>query len=80
MTKQDIVNNKRYFAIIITYGIVLGVIYSFWMYKSDLPVWSYILVGAAFIIGSIVWSFIYFNIKNKKNNDSDAQEIAEENK
>ena len=79
MTKQDIVNNKRYFAIIITYGIVLGVIYSFWMYKSDLPVWSYILVGAAFVIGSIAWSFIYFNIKNKKNNNSDENDKIEEN-
>lgn len=79
MTKQDIVSNKRSFIIIIAYGIVLGIIYSFWMYKKDLPMWSYILVGAAFIIGSIAWSFIYFNIKNKKNNNSNENDKIEEN-
>ena len=69
MSTNDIKNNKHYFSLIIIYGIILGIVYGYWMYKKDLPLWADIIVFIAFIaagIGCAFLSTIYEAKKNKK--------------
>ena len=58
MSNGDIRNNRHYFILIIVYGCILGVIYSYWMAAEGLPVWSYILVGLGFVLAGILCAFL----------------------
>ena len=79
MNTQDIKQNKHYFIIIIVYGVILGIIYSYWMFKEDLDLWTCILVGILFVlcgVGCAFLSTLYVAKKNKKK----AEEISVEEK
>lgn len=79
MNTQDIKQNKHYFILIIVYGVILGVIYSYWMFKEDLDLWACILVGVLFVlcgVGCAFLSTLYVAKKNKKK----AEEISVEEK
>lgn len=67
MTKQDIINNKHNFGLAICYGIVFAIVYGYWMYKEELPIWSYILVAVGFIAIGIAAGFIITALSVKKN-------------
>lgn len=66
MTKEAIKNNKHYFTLSIVYGIILGIVYGFWMYQEDMPIWAYVLVIAGFTLAGIAIAFIMTAVKAKK--------------
>ncbi len=74
MKKQDIKENGYYFRLIIIYAIILGIVYSFWMYKTGLPIWSYVLVGVLFLLGGIGLAFLYVQRKASKKAKEEAIE------
>lgn len=84
MNTKDIVNNKHYFTIIIVYGVILGIVYGYWMYREDLPIWSFILVGFGFLALAVLIAFIYVSVEARKANkqkdiEAEVKEEIEEN-
>ncbi|MCR5705298.1 MAG: hypothetical protein K6G48_00630 [Acholeplasmatales bacterium] len=78
MSTQDIKGNKHYFTLIIVYGIILGIIYSYWMIKEDLPMWASILVGVLFILGGVGCAFLSTAYESKKKAKAEALKISSE--
>ncbi len=68
MSVNDIKENKHYFILIIIYGIILGIIYSYWMYKSDIALGFDILVLILFILCGVLCAFLstLYEMKKKK--------------
>ena len=82
MNNQDIKNLSHYFTIIIVYGVILGIVYGYWMYREDLPIWSFILVGLGFVLVSVIVSLIYVELesrKEKKNLVKEEEKTVESN-
>ncbi len=82
MSSEDIRNNRHYFILIIVYGCILSIIYSYWMAAEGLPVWSYILVALGFILAGVLCAFlstIYESHKKQKeiNEVKDNEKIVE---
>lgn len=73
MSTQDIKGNKHYFTLIIVYGVILGVIYSYWMIKEDLPMWASILVGILFILSGVGCAFLSTWYESKKKAKEEAE-------
>ncbi len=68
MSVNDIKENKHYFILIIIYSVILGIIYSFWMYKSDISIWLSLLVLALFIVCGVGCAFLSTLYEMKKKN------------
>ena len=79
MSTQDIKGNKHYFTLIIVYGVILGVIYSYWMIKEDLPMWASILVGVLFILSGVGCAFLstWYESKKKAKAESELENTNE---
>lgn len=73
MSFSDIKENKYYFSIILAYSFILGVVYGYWIYASEKPLWIALLVGIGiFVIGIIIaFMYIFYCIKKKKNTSID---------
>ena len=70
-------DNKHYLRLITIYTIILAVVYSFWMHKSDLPIWSVILVGVGFLLVGGFVVFLYLNHIKKSNTKEDISDKEE---
>ncbi len=68
MSVNDIKENKHYFILIIIYGVILGIIYSYWMYKSDISIWLSLLVLISFIVCGVLCAFLSTLYETKKRN------------
>lgn len=68
--KEDLKANALYNKLIPMYTIIIAIIYSYWLYTENAPLWSIILVPIVIcMIGGFV--FLYSNLKvAKKKNDT----------
>lgn len=79
LNKGDIIANGRYFRLIIIYGVILGIVYGYWMYKENLPIWSFILVCLGFVGLAVLFAFIYVEVvsrKSKKQEEVSSEEAS----
>lgn len=75
--KDNIMQNKNHSCTILIYGIILGIIYGFWMYKVDLPIWSVILVGVGFVLVAFIIVLIVYLKSKKDKQNKEENEISE---
>lgn len=74
---KEFLKRYSYFKIIIVYSFILAIVYSYWMFVKDQPLWACILVGFGFLLLGSLISLIYCVNVNKKNKVNETNENEE---